>query len=168
MIGKIAVVQKSWDQAIDAVQQASAITNIAKLPRYSEALSLLYIDALMQRNLTGDREAVHDLIISLPDSTAEGTVAFSDCVELARARDAARLRLPAANPLLRRALNALEKHAYLALSEADRAFARLADAAAEVGDTVVAHQARGRSKYYRFRRLAASGAAWGGDAHAAL
>ena len=164
MAGKIALARKEWDQAMEAANKAAALTNVAKLPRHSQALSLLRIDALLQRNAPGDSEAAQDLTTGLGESTlAQGTIGLSDCVELARARVAARLRMTGADTLLRRALNTLEENAHRALLEADRAFAHLAEAASEVGAAAVANQARARSNYYRSRRLAAAGAAWGGE-----
>jgi hypothetical protein len=134
------------------------------LPRYNEALLLLRIDTLLQRDLPGDSETAHELSSSLGERTlSQGTIGWSDCVELARARAAARLRTPEAGTLLRRALNALEENSHRAFLEADRAFARLAEAAADVDDAVLAGQARARSKHYWSRRRAAAGAAWGGE-----
>ncbi|MDQ6824879.1 MAG: AAA family ATPase [Candidatus Eremiobacteraeota bacterium] len=163
MTGKIAIERKEWDGAMDAAHKAAALTNVAKLSRYSDFLLLLRIDALLQRNLPGDSEAAHDLTTSLSQSTiAQGIVGWSDCVEVARARVASRLRMPGANILLRRALNTVEENAHRAPLDADRTFARLGDAALELAAVAVAKRARGRSKYYRSRRLAAAGAAWGG------
>ncbi|MDQ6824868.1 MAG: AAA family ATPase [Candidatus Eremiobacteraeota bacterium] len=163
MTGKIAIAQKKWDKAIDAAQTAAALTNVAILPRYSEALALLRIDALLQRNSPGDSQTAYDLTTSLGESTfAQGSFVWGDCVELARARAAARLRMPVASTMLRRALNTVEENAHRVFLESDRAFARLAEAAAEVGEAAVADQARARYKHYRSRRLAAAGAAWGG------
>ena len=163
MAGKIAIAQKEWDKALDAVQRAASLRNVVKLPRYGEALALLHIDALLQRNSPGDSETAHDLTASLGESTfAQRSNVWGDGIELARARAAARLRIPIANSMLRRALNTVEENAHRALLESDRAFARLAEAAAEVGEAAVVDQARGRYKHYRSRRLAAAGAAWGG------
>lgn len=162
MTGKIAVVQREWDEAMNAATKAASFSNIVRLPRYGKALLLLRIDILLQRNLTGDSEAAHDLTADLSES--QGILGWGDCIDLIRARAAARLRLPVANALLRRALNTVEENAHRAPLESDRAFAHLAEAASEIGAVTVADQARARAKYYRSRRLAAAGAAWGAKA----
>ena len=162
MAGKIAVAQGQWDGAIEAADAAAALTNVAKLPRNSEALSLLRIDAMLQRNLPGDSEAAHELTTTLGEPTfAQGTIGWSDCLELARARVAARLREPDASAQLRRAIDALEENAHRALFDSDLAFSRLAEAASEFGEGDVSLQALARSKYYKSWRLAAAGASWG-------
>jgi hypothetical protein len=162
--GKIAVARRELDQALDAQRKAAALTNIAKLPRHHEALSLLRIESLLQRNGPGDGEAAHELTTRLDEATlAQGTIGWSDCVELARACVAARLHMPTAVSLLHRTLNVIEENAHRAPLDADHAFARLAQAASEIGDTAVANRGWARSKYFRSRRLAAAGAAWGGE-----
>jgi DNA-binding SARP family transcriptional activator len=159
---KIAVAKQHWERALDAAQEASALTNVAKLPRHNQALALLRIDTLLQRDGAGDKEAAHDLTAGLGASTlSHGIIGWSCCVDLARARDAARLGAPEANVLLRRALNTLEENSHRALLDADRAFSRLAEAATEIGDAVLAGQARARAKHYWSRRRAAAGASWG-------
>lgn len=164
MAGKIAVAQKDWDRAKEAAQKAAALTNVVKLPGYSEALTLLRIDTLLDRNFSGDSEAAYDLAADLSKSTlAQGTIGWGDSVALAWARTAARLHLPIEKTLLRRVLNGIEENAHRALLEVDRVFVHLAEAASEVGEVTVADQARGRAKYYRSSRLAAAGAAWGGE-----
>jgi DNA-binding SARP family transcriptional activator len=161
---KIALARQDWERALNDGQRAADLTNVAKLPRHNEALSLLRIDTLLQRNLPGDRETVHELLSGLGERTlSQGIIGWSDCVELARARVAARLRMPEAGTLLRRALNTLEENSHRAPLEADRAFARLAEAAADIDDVVLAGQARARSKHYWSRRRAAAGASWGGE-----
>jgi DNA-binding SARP family transcriptional activator/predicted ATPase len=163
---RIAVMRQDEERALDSAQKASSLTNVAKLPRQREALSLLRIDTLLQRNLPGDKEAAHDLTQALGASTvSQGILGWSCCVELARARDAARSRSADAGTLLRRALNTLEENAHRAFLDADRAFSRLADAALEVGDDVLAGQARARSRHYWSRRRAAAGSSWGGELH---
>jgi hypothetical protein len=67
--------------------------------------------------------------------------------------------------MLTRAVEALEENAHRALLDTDLAFARLAEAASEVDDVAVTLRARARSKYYKSRRLASAGAAWGGSLH---
>ncbi|MDQ6824778.1 MAG: hypothetical protein M3007_04865, partial [Candidatus Eremiobacteraeota bacterium] len=167
MASKIAVAQQQWDQAIVTADNAAALTNVAKLPRYSEALLLLRIDALLQRNLPGDSEAARDLTSTFGESRrAQGTIGWSDCIELARARVAARIRMPDASAQLRCAVDTLEENAHGALLDIDVAFARLAEAAFEVDEIAVAHRARARSKFYKSRRLASAGAAWGGSIQA--
>jgi len=164
LTAKIAVARQDWEHALEAAQKAAALTNVAKLPRHREALSLLRIDTLLQRNNPGDKEAAQELTNDLgPSTVSQGIIGWSCCVELARARAAARLRSAEAGTLLRRALNTLEENAHRALLETDRAFSRLADAAAEIGDEVLASQARARSKHYWSRRRAAAGASWGGE-----
>ena len=161
MAGKIAIAREDWDQALGAAERASALTNVAKLPRRSEILLLLRIDALLQRNQPKDSESAHDIATSLSERNhAQGVLGWSDCVELARARTAARLRLPAAGKQLRVALNALEANAQRSPLEADRAFGRLAAAASEAGEMILAGRAGERCEHYRLRRVAAAGAAW--------
>jgi hypothetical protein len=165
MEGKIAAVQNKFDEAMEAAEKAAQLINIAKLPRYRDALSLLCIDVLLQRNLTEDSEAARRLTSSLSESTlAQGLIGWSDCVELARARVAARLHEPDATTLLRRALNTVEENAHRALLDTDRAFARLAEAASEVGQPAIVTPAIGRTNYYRSRRLGAANAARVGKA----
>jgi predicted ATPase len=160
MGGKIAAAQNNFDESMKAAEKAAQLINTAKLPRYREALSLLQIDMLLRRNLTGDNEAARGLASSLNESTlAQGLVGWSDCAELARARVAARLRAPGTATLLRRALNTVEENAHRAPLDTDWAFARLAEAAFEASEIAVAVPARERSEYYRSRRLAAASAA---------
>ncbi len=163
MTAKIAAARNEWSHTLDAVQQAAKLTSVARLPRHKEALTLLRIDAMLQRNGEGDDKAAYDLVCTLADSTPEqGLIGWSDCVELARARIAARMRESTADVLLRRALNTLEENAHRALLDSDRAFSRLEEAASECGSTRIAAAARARSKYFRSNRMAAAGAAWGG------
>jgi hypothetical protein len=167
MAAKIANERKDWEEVMDALERAATLTNVARLPRHAGALSLLRIDVLLRRNLPGDGEAAHELVATLgATSSPQDTAGFSDCVELARARDAARARALNAHDLLHSALNTLEENAHQAPLETDRAFARLASAADEIGEAAVAARARERSRYYESRRRAAAGAAWGGEVHA--
>jgi hypothetical protein len=161
--GKIALAVEDWDQAVEFVDLAAALTNVAKLPRYGQALALMRINTLLGRNAPSDSQLAHELTVSLNEpAIGQGIVGWSDCVELARACDAARQRAADARAQLRIALNALEENAHRYLLDVDREFARLADAAEEIGASGIANQARGRSKYYRSRRVAAAGSAWGG------
>jgi DNA-binding SARP family transcriptional activator len=163
MTAKVAVAQQKWDQAIGAADEAAALTNIAKLPRRSEALALMRIDIFLQRNRVADTDAAHELALSLDESASpQGAIAWSDCVDLAQARVAARMRRSDAATLLRRTLNTLEENAHRAPLDADRAFARLAEAASDVEDAVVANRARARAQHYRSLRRAAADTEWGG------
>jgi DNA-binding SARP family transcriptional activator/tetratricopeptide (TPR) repeat protein len=163
MAAKIALAQKMCDDALAAVERAAALTNVAKLPRQSHALTLLRIDVLLQRNVSGDNERAHEFVAALgPQPTPPGLLGWSDCIELAHARDAVRMRSPDAGASLRRALNTLEENAHRALLDSDRAFANLAEVAAEINETVLSTRARARSRYYRSMRMVAAGADWGG------
>jgi DNA-binding SARP family transcriptional activator len=165
MSAKIAHQCKHWDEALAALERATAVANVARLPRYAEGLALLKIDTLWERNLPDDLEAAHDIVQGLGDASyPQGIVGWSDCVELARARDASRRHEANAPDLLHRTLNLLEENAHQAPLEIDRAFDRLASAANEIGESAIAARARERSRYYRSRRRAAAGAAWGGEA----
>jgi hypothetical protein len=169
MTAKIALAQEQFNQGMEAADKAAALTTVAKLPRYSEPLALLRIDALLRRNLPGDSKAAHDLTTTLGESTvAQGTIGWSDCVELARACVAARLRMPDASTKLLRAVDALEENAHRALLDADVAFARLAEAAAEIDENDITLRARARATYYGSRRLASAGTAWGGSTHSSM
>src|SRR5579884_679104 len=169
MAAKVALIRKNWDDTLAALNRAAALANIARLPRNRQALALLRIDALLQRNAAGDNAIAHELTDSLGESTlGHGMVGWSDCIELARACDAARMRTGAAHDALRRALNAMEENAHRAPLDADRAFGRLAKAASEVEETAIANRARGRADYYKSRRIAAAGAEWGARGEAAL
>lgn len=162
MAAKISIAREQWDKALEVADKAEALTNVAKLPRHREALALLRIDALLRRGLPDDDETARNLMPILTESTlAHGMIGWSDGAELARARIAARLRMPDATAQLGRVLNTLEENAHRALLDADWAFARLAEAAFEVSDFAVARRARARATYYRSRRLTMAGAAWG-------
>lgn len=164
MLAKIANERADWPAVAGALERAASIANVAKLPRFAEALLLLRIDTLLRRGSPEDDAAAHALAATLsPTSHAQGTVGWSDCVELARARDAARQKSIDAAELLHRALDVLEENAHQAPLETDRAFARLASAAEEIGEAAVAARARERSRYYRSKRITAAGAAWGGQ-----
>jgi len=164
MSAKIANQRKQWDDVIASLERATAEGNVARLPRYAEALALLRVDTLLQRNLAGDAQAAHAVVVGLSDASyPQGIIGWSDCVELAKARDASRQRTANALDLMHRALNLLEENAHQAPLEIDRAFVRLAFAADEIGESAVAARAQERSRYYRSRRRAAAGAAWGGE-----
>jgi DNA-binding SARP family transcriptional activator len=157
MSAKIAGERRDWGMAIAAAQRASALTSVARLPRYAQALSLLRIDTLLLRNLPGDSDSARELAAALDASPAtQGIVGWSDCTELARARVAARGRTTDASDLLRRALNVLEANAHQTPLEADRAFERLAVAAKEIGEDALAERARQRSAHYGSHRRAAA------------
>jgi DNA-binding SARP family transcriptional activator/predicted ATPase len=162
MAAKLAVAQKNWDKAIESGNEAARALNVSKLPRRAEAVRLLRIDVLLQRNSPGDSEAAHELAASLVPTPSPGTVAWSDCVELARARYSARMRRPDTPALLRRALNAVEENAHRAPLDTDRAFARLAEACSEADEQELTNRASARSAYYRSLRCIAAGANWGG------
>jgi len=164
MLAKIACERRDFDGVAAALGDAERIANVAKLPRFAEALALARVDMLLRRAGTDDSAAAHDLVLKLAaGSHLQGIVGWSDCVELARARDAARQRATGAADLLHHALDVVEENGHLAPLETDRAFARLASAAEEIGETAVAGRARERSRYYRSRRIVAAGAAWGGQ-----
>jgi hypothetical protein len=163
MAAKIAAVRREWDAALESVGRAASASKVARLPQHREALSLLRIDVLLMRDGPGDSESARDLSASLRDATiAQGPIGWSDCVELARARVAARMRERTADMLLRRALNALEENADRFPLDADRAFSRLEVAASEYGDTRIGSAAGARSAHFRSQRIAAAGTTWGG------
>jgi len=162
MTAKVALAQKNWDEAFAAIDRAATLTNVAKLPRYRQALDLLRIDTLLQRCVAADAETLHRLVVSLGEpSSVQGLLGWSDCVELARARHAVRVREADAQALLRRALNTVEENANRAPLDVDRAFTNLAQAASEIGDSIVANRAVARAAHYRAMRMAAAGADWG-------
>jgi hypothetical protein len=163
MDAKLAVARRKWNESLAAIERSAALRNVAKLPRHNQALTLLRIDTLLHRNDDGDSNAVHQAALSLSEvSTPPGLLGWSDCVELALARDAARTRAPNAGALLRRALNILEENAHRAPLDTDRAFTNLAEAASEIDDVILVNRARARSKHYRSMRMTAAGADWGG------
>jgi DNA-binding SARP family transcriptional activator len=163
MAAKIANELREWTGVMDSLRSAAACVNVARLPRYLEALTLLRIDALLRRESDGDTVEACDLATSLrDDSYPQAVIGWSDCTELARARCAARARSADASELLHGALDVVEENAHLTPLETDRAFARLANAADEIGDAPLAARASDRSAFYRARRRAAAGSAWGG------
>jgi len=164
MAAKIESERKQWDAVAKQLEGATTLTNVAKLPRFAEALSLLEIDVMLRRHMSGDDESAHARVAALSESSfPQDTIGWSDCPELAKARDAARGRRDDAEELVRTALNVLEGNAHQAPLESDRAFARLAAAAEEIGAAAVATRAQERSRYYRSRRRAAAGTAWGAE-----
>jgi DNA-binding SARP family transcriptional activator len=165
MTAKIAVARQAWNEVELAARAAEALTNVAKLPRRRLAITLLRIDSLLARQPPDDDD---DLLWRADSSLSEtapsyGLLGWSDCVELALSRVAARRKSPAASGRLRRALNVLEERAHHALLDVDWAFSRLADAADESGNEAIASHARARAKHYRAARIAAAGTMWGGE-----
>jgi DNA-binding SARP family transcriptional activator/tetratricopeptide (TPR) repeat protein len=157
MTSKTAAARQQWDQALDAADRAGALTNVAKMPRRQQALSLLRVDLLLQRDGIGDGGTAHELTSALGDSTVgQGLIGWSDCVELARALDSTNMRISDAGAQLWRALNAVEENADRAPLDANRAFARLASAASATGDAAVANRATERSAHYESHRAAAA------------
>ncbi|MDQ6824886.1 MAG: AAA family ATPase, partial [Candidatus Eremiobacteraeota bacterium] len=75
MAGKVALAQQDWGRSIEAIEKASALADIAKLPRKVLALSLLRIETLLQRNLPGDSQAAHDLSTHLDGANPQGIAA---------------------------------------------------------------------------------------------
>jgi hypothetical protein len=160
-VAKIAHQRKRWDEALSSLDQAAMVTTIARLPRYAESLELVRIDVRLQRDQATDADVAHAIASGLrEDMHNPSVVGWSDCVELARACDAARQRADNCVGQLHRCLDILEERAHQAPLEIDRAFARLADAAREV-DRAIAVRAHERSLFYRACRRAAAKAAWG-------
>jgi DNA-binding SARP family transcriptional activator/tetratricopeptide (TPR) repeat protein len=161
---RIAAASGKWDEALDAVERAASLKNVARLPRHRERIALLRIQALLHRDGVGDNDAARAVSRSLDESPpAQGSGSWSDSRELARACVAARIGERADIPL-RRALDALEENAHHAPLDADRAFAFLEEAASQCGNARIAAAAGARSRYFRSQRIAAAGAAWGGPA----
>lgn len=134
-----------------AVTYCRSLESIAKLPPCAAALSMLEVDALLQRGHPGDREAASDLAASLTATTyTAGLVGWSDCPELTRAR-LQRTRLS-----LRIALDALEENTHRLPLDCDRAFARLAATAQQVNESAIRDRANERSSYYRAVRVASA------------
>jgi len=125
---------------------------------------MLRIDALLGRGgqLDGSAAAMLAQTIS-DDNLVQSTLGWSYCPALALARVSARLRDPASERLLMRALNFVEENAHRTPLDADRAFSSLAAAAAEVGAERICQRARARRDYFRTLRAAAAGTAWGGE-----
>jgi hypothetical protein len=170
VVCKLASARGRWPQVFDAIARAAAMTNVASLPRHREALTLLKIDAHLRRRKPGDDEAARELVaaLAITSGPSQGMLGWSDCVELARARLAARLRAPDAAAVLRRTVDLVEDNAHRALLDADVAFTRLAEAAAEIDDTTVVRRAQTRAKDYRSYRIACAGGAWGGQPEQAM
>jgi hypothetical protein len=162
MAARTELARGRYQMAFAAIASAEGLSNVAKLPGHSAALALLRIDALLQRNDAEDCVAAQAAVLSL-DHTSKipAMLRWSDCAELARARIAVRVGMPDGSAQLRQVLDLLEDGAQEALLDVDVSFARLADAAEEAGDAMVARRARERAKWYRSRRIAAAGAAWG-------
>jgi len=170
LAAKVANERKQWDEALVAVHNAASVAGIGKLPGYAQALSLLRIDILLQRNAPEDASLVHSLIATVDNDPGRLTlVGWTDCEALVRARCAARGRASDAFGLLYGALNVLEEAAHRAPLDVDRAFARLAGSAAEIGDARLTSAARERAEHYRHRRQSAAGSHWAaGDRRLAL
>jgi DNA-binding SARP family transcriptional activator/tetratricopeptide (TPR) repeat protein len=170
MAGKLASVKCQWPQVFEAIARAAMLKNVASLPRHGESLALLSIDALLRRRQPGDDKAAGELVATLASSggPSQGILGWSDCVELAHARFAVRQRAPVAGAMLRRAVDLLEYNAHRALLDSDVAFTGLAEAAAEIGDTVVLRRAQTRAKDYRSYRVACAGGSWAGRTEQAM
>lgn len=156
VLAKLACARDDWAAALEALAQAAAIVNVARLRSCGNALSLIKIDVLLRRRGAGDDETASDEAAKLDASPTRtnGRLGWSDCADLARARIAARRRSPNANKQLRRAVDLLEDNAHRALLDTDVAFERLAEAASEVGDDAVVSRARARARDYRAYRMA--------------
>jgi DNA-binding SARP family transcriptional activator/tetratricopeptide (TPR) repeat protein len=162
MAAKISNERQQWDEVAQQLENAYALTNVAKLPRFAQALVLLNVDVLLRRRRPGDEADAHARLGGLgAPSFPQDTIGWSDCVELARARDATRHRAGDAQELVRDVLNVLEGNAHQAPLDVDHAFDRLAAAAAEIDAAAVATRAQERSRYYKSCRRAAAGASLG-------
>jgi DNA-binding SARP family transcriptional activator/tetratricopeptide (TPR) repeat protein len=161
VLAKLACARDDWASALEALAQAAAVPNVARLRSCGNALSLIKIDVLLRRRGAGDDETASDEAATLDvlPARTNGTLGWSDCADLARARVAARRRSPNAAKELRRAVDLLEDNAHRALLDTDVAFDRLAEAAGEIGDDAVVSRARARARDYRAYRMARASAA---------
>jgi hypothetical protein len=157
--GTLAAVRGSWNEELDAIERCKPSETIACLPRYANALLLLEIDARLGRNEGADAQLASRLVDALPASLPQSMFGWSDSAELARARVAARLHRENVRSALRTALDAIEEQAQRMPLDCDRAFDRLAHAAAEAGEMAIRQRALARSAYYRARRMAGAAAA---------
>jgi DNA-binding SARP family transcriptional activator len=155
--GILACTDASWDAALKAADCCKEFEAIVKLPRYEGALMMLQIDAFLGRDAPGDSDRAGELGRSLTNSTVpDGIIGWSDCTALVRARLEARLRKESPRAVLRSALDALEENAQRIPLDCDAAFARLARAADEAGETAIRERALTRSIHYRGLRTAAA------------
>jgi hypothetical protein len=164
MLGVVAAARGQWDEAAHIAQALAeaAISRSSYMVR-NNVLNL-WIDALLGRGGPEDAECAFELASSLhPDEYEQGSILdLSTCLDLARARVAARLRKPDSADLLTRAFETIERYAQLRPLEGDRAFAQLASACRDAALEPLESRATERCAYYRARRIAAAGALWGG------
>jgi len=155
--GVLARERSAWSAVLEATARCRDVTSVANLPHCASAVAMLEVDALLERNASGDLDAASVAASGLSDTTAStGLIGLSDCVELTRARLAARLHTLEARTALRVALDALEENARRLPVDCDRAFARLTSAAREAGEAAIQDRATERSAYYRAVRLASA------------
>ncbi|MGZ3499404.1 MAG: ATP-binding protein [Vulcanimicrobiaceae bacterium] len=163
--GVLACARRAWVDALDEVARCRQFEAIVKLPRHGKAVAMLEIDGLLGRNAPGDADLAAALATTLPEASGrQGMFGWSNCPSLVHARVAARLHREDAHILLRSALDAVEENAHRMPLDADRMFARLADAAEESAETGIAERAWARHEYYRALRITAAGTAPGKNA----
>jgi hypothetical protein len=165
MLAVLAAARYRWEDAITAAAELDAATLSRTSFMVRNNVLNLWVDALLGRNASDDAAQALALSGELrPDTFEQGSILdLSACVDLSRARAAARLRAPAAPGLYERATATVERHAAATPMEADRAFAALARAATDLGQGSAAMTAVSRQAEIRAARIAAAGAAWGGQ-----
>jgi DNA-binding SARP family transcriptional activator len=152
----LAVARAAFDEALFDVAQLRA-SPLSTLEGRARIVTLLNIDALLGRRSAADAAALLGLEAALGSDAAEiqSPLGWSSSAALARARIAARTRLREAGPLLRIALNAVERAARSTPLLADVAFTQLALAADESGDEPVRERATLRAQAFRAARIGA-------------
>ncbi len=159
----LALVFGRWEEALDLVDVMLAGQVARSFEKRRGMVELLAVDALLGRGGSGDAERAWRIAVAAPHiETANGLVGMSRCRDLAMACAAARLGRPDASQLIGVAAASLEYERSRAPLDADRAYGRLAAAAADIGERTREEEFRARAAQFHRSRAGAAGAAWGG------
>ena len=153
----LASVDQRWDELIASAREAKRIAGPVASPLHKDAIAHALIDGLLGRAAPGDIDEAATLTSRpVAKQAAQSLFGWSHCSELSRARVAVALHGSDAPQLLDQALKAVEKNAVMTPLDADRAFERLAAAAAAAGYEAVRAKAHVHCEGYRARRRAAA------------
>jgi hypothetical protein len=165
MLGVTAAARRRYEEAAVIAQALSEASIYRSSYMVRNNVLNLWIDALLGRDAQGDAHQASDLVRKLqPDEYEQGSILdLSTCLDLTRARVAARLHSKDAGSLLDQAFATVEHYADARPLECDRAFSQLATCAADLTNEPLKKRAGERFEHYRMRRIEAAGAAWGGQ-----
>jgi hypothetical protein len=148
----------AWETGLSRFQRRLAMyESPLQEPRYRDLFACARIDLLLGRNHTGDDDLALQLLEGAESTwKSEPGLQPYHCAIVCAARTYARKHFRAAAPSLERALDFLDAEALVWPYGIDVGFARVAQAAREVGNEKQEARARASSARYRAQRLEAA------------